>query len=421
MATSSGAYRRPRFLRSGATALRYGAVAAIFISYRRGDAGWAGRLNDALEEKFPTFFDTRIEPGARWANQIRAELADCRVFLAVIGPDWIKKSNLRRLANDADWVRQEILAALGAAESRVLAIPLIVGGARWRGSEQLPGDLAAFGQLQWRTLAPEQWDLNVDDLSAKIEAWLAGSGRGRRTGTAFPPVLPFLCDRSEPQDALQERLAETRANRVFACVVHGSRLGGHAGFLDRLVHHRVLERHFEAQEVGVAVHQLVARSDEIGAMPFDLIVRRAIKRGPLQNVAATDDDLAELLRGHRPTVLVMPLAWQDWEARGPSLFQGLVTAWIDVFRTLSIQPRHPMILWINFAYPEDRARPDLSQLNVALPWLRPLGERDIADWIDLPDVKRYASARELKLLAIAGGKDVEMLRFVEAVDEILAA
>src|SRR5262245_21634469 len=97
-------------------------MATIFISYRRGrQSNWVARqLRDELSKEIDTFLDRETPSGDEWARRIRLELQDCRIFLALIGSDWRRPSNLKRLNDDSDWVRQEILAALDRRQSIVI-------------------------------------------------------------------------------------------------------------------------------------------------------------------------------------------------------------------------------------------------------------------------------------------------------------
>jgi hypothetical protein len=78
-------------------------------------------------------------------HSIEESLADCGVFLVVIGPTWasIKPDNdpsgLRRLDIPSDLVRQEVATALNKA-SQLPVIPVLVRGASMPTVDQLPDD-----------------------------------------------------------------------------------------------------------------------------------------------------------------------------------------------------------------------------------------------------------------------------------------
>jgi hypothetical protein len=96
-------------------------MSRIFISYRREDTGMGvGRLADVLRQHFAreqVFQDiSSIDPGTDFVEALQKALADCAAVLVVIGQKWLTVSDrqgMRRLDNPHDWVRQEIVEALG--------------------------------------------------------------------------------------------------------------------------------------------------------------------------------------------------------------------------------------------------------------------------------------------------------------------
>ena len=80
-------------------------MTGIFINYRRDDApGVAGRLYDHLAKDFQRrdlFMDVdAIKPGLDFIKQLDAQVSNCDVLLALIGPHWLTakdKQGARRL------------------------------------------------------------------------------------------------------------------------------------------------------------------------------------------------------------------------------------------------------------------------------------------------------------------------------------
>lgn len=143
----------------------------IFISYRRDDAaGHAGRLSDRLITRFGServFMDVQdIRPGQNFEQAIEQTLSQCDHLLAVIGPRWLPDLQARA-AGEEDFVRSEIGAALTRG---MTVIPVLVGGVRMPGSDQLPPELAAFGRCQ----AVEVRDDRFDEDAARLVDFLAG-------------------------------------------------------------------------------------------------------------------------------------------------------------------------------------------------------------------------------------------------------
>src|SRR5262245_45130880 len=108
-------------------------MADIFISYRHGttDSWAADDVAKRLEEHFSVFFDGRrgsLELGDVFPAALEDALNDCRIVLAVIGPDWCSKESLRRLRRENDWVGRELRTILGRSDVRV--VPLVIEPAR---------------------------------------------------------------------------------------------------------------------------------------------------------------------------------------------------------------------------------------------------------------------------------------------------
>src|ERR1700680_3998504 len=121
-------------------------MAVIFINYRRDDApGVAGRLFDYLAARYShndLFMDVdAMKPGMDFAKQLDAQVSQCRVLLAVIGPRWLDatdKTGARRLDSDKDYVRIELASAL---KRDIAVIPVLVDGAVMPPEESLSEDL----------------------------------------------------------------------------------------------------------------------------------------------------------------------------------------------------------------------------------------------------------------------------------------
>ena len=110
----------------------------IFINYRREDSiGTAGRLRDRLAGTFGQqnlFMDVdNIPAGVDFVADLNNQVATCRVFLAVIGPNWLDakdETGRRRLGNPDDFVVIEIAAALSR---NIPVIPVLLDGAHSEG------------------------------------------------------------------------------------------------------------------------------------------------------------------------------------------------------------------------------------------------------------------------------------------------
>ena len=106
------------------------AAESVFICYRRDDTGeTAGRIFDRLAAELPegtVFRDLDSIPlGVDFRVHVEQKLANARVVIVLIGPDWLKirdEQRKRRLDNAADHVRVEIELALATPGLRVIPI-----------------------------------------------------------------------------------------------------------------------------------------------------------------------------------------------------------------------------------------------------------------------------------------------------------
>ena len=138
----------------------------IFISYRRGDAPeGTRRLYQLLVHSFgpeKIFIDReQIEGGDTYSRILNEEVSFCQVFLAVIGPNWLKLGRWRRRRradHETDWVRKEIERALARG---VPVIPVLVDGASMPLAKDLPDGLKELAEQQWLQLPETTADLDA--------------------------------------------------------------------------------------------------------------------------------------------------------------------------------------------------------------------------------------------------------------------
>jgi len=145
----------------------------IFINYRREDSiGTAGRLRDRLAEAFGEenlFMDVdNIPAGVDFVADLNNQVAACRVFLAVIGSNWMDAkdaSGVRRLDNPDDFVTIEIAAAL-ARDIRV--IPVLVDNARMPKADTLPEPIRPLVRRNAVEMRNTQFRRDAEVLIAKM-------------------------------------------------------------------------------------------------------------------------------------------------------------------------------------------------------------------------------------------------------------
>ena len=140
----------------------------VFVSYRRADLPYvAGRLRDQLATKFGhvnVFFDVdSIDAGKDFRAVINDALVLADVVLALIGPGW----NPARLADDSDYVRLELAAALDMGKP---VIPVLLAGGAVPLANELPPDLGAIAFLNATQLRSDpDFDPDYRRLLTRLE------------------------------------------------------------------------------------------------------------------------------------------------------------------------------------------------------------------------------------------------------------
>ncbi len=176
----------------------------IFINYRRQDSeGYVGRLFDHLTRHFEpndVFMDVdSIPPGADFVKVLENAVAECDVFIAVIGPQWLTISDEagnRRLDQWSDFVRIEIASAL---EQGKLVIPALVGRARMPSPAELPDVLAPIARRNAVELSHQRFAYDADKLISAIRS--------------FAPASPLGKPRSDAQ-TVQRKAEQLKALRL---------------------------------------------------------------------------------------------------------------------------------------------------------------------------------------------------------------
>ena len=151
-------------------------TSAIFISYRRQDSSdVTGRIYDRLTEHFgkPSVFKDvdSIPLGTDFRKKLDDSVAQCDVFLAVIGRHWLLGDvGQRRLDDVGDFVRIEIEAAL---RRNIPIVPVLVQGATIPGSEDLPETLQSLVYRNGIPVRPDpDFHQDMDRLIRGIEGYL---------------------------------------------------------------------------------------------------------------------------------------------------------------------------------------------------------------------------------------------------------
>jgi hypothetical protein len=410
-------------------------MSSIFISYRREDAGWAGRLRGSLDQQgMAVFDDTDILPGDEWPLELERALSECQAVLVVVGPEWAKKKNLKRLFGNEDWVRREITSALARRPS-VLVIPVLIEKTKWPSEALLPQELHELRKLELFPVTNKGWHTECALLIERLTGWL--KKRPAASRAPLPDLLPFLCDRTNQEDGLMDAVLVAKAkHRKLMCVVQGHKLEGHNGFVIRVQESPGFQRLLGAETTGIAVERLDWNSTYAQAGEFDALLRKNLLRRVLRDPLATDDQLRQYLRSPgRPQLLVLHLAAEDYRAGGKALLDGLAGAWNRLFRVSGkdgadevIVPTHALLLWVNLCFDGDEVALDTLKLpepGVVLELFQPVSGGDIIEWMSKNEIRPHLLGRESEFRdldkhprCIENGR-LHMDHFADAVHDIL--
>jgi len=149
-------------------------MARIFINYRRDDTqGVAGRLFDHLALEYSRselFMDVdAMKPGLDFIKQLDAQVSQCHVLLAMIGPHWVDAHDAagkRRLDNDKDSVRIELASAL---RRDIAVIPVLVEGTPMPPEDSLPDDLKPLARRHALELRHTRFNADADAIVQALE------------------------------------------------------------------------------------------------------------------------------------------------------------------------------------------------------------------------------------------------------------
>ncbi len=167
----------------------------IFIGYRRDDTGdVVGRIYDKLCETFGknhVFKDVDKTPvGRNFGEHILGVLPSCRVFLAIIGKQWLEvrtPEGARRIDDPQDWVRIELETALKTPGLQV--VPVLVNDAVIPAEKDLPESLHALSLLNAARVRRDP-DFHVD-MQRLITA-IGGAPDSGKEGFHLTPVQGLI-------------------------------------------------------------------------------------------------------------------------------------------------------------------------------------------------------------------------------------
>lgn len=138
----------------------------VFMSYRRDDAGWAGRIQNAIDRKrdIKVFRDVNDIPvGDDFPDRLQEELEKCDLVLVLIGSSWVQRAQNDDLAKNDDWIRKELLYSLG------LQKPLLTLFVENNTCPTLPDELAQVSRTNAARILDRSFDPDIETLLETIQ------------------------------------------------------------------------------------------------------------------------------------------------------------------------------------------------------------------------------------------------------------
>jgi hypothetical protein len=166
----------------------------IVISYRREDTKWiVGRIFDRLEQHYGhgnIFMDIdRIPLATDYRDHIRNTLQRSDIVLAVIGPQWLaveKETGQPRIADETDWVRIEIEAALG---KKIPVIPVLIDRSRLPKTSELAESVREFAFRQAADIdTGVDFRSHMERLIRSTDQLLDQQSSAAKSNAAAPPA-----------------------------------------------------------------------------------------------------------------------------------------------------------------------------------------------------------------------------------------
>src|SRR5262245_10882311 len=195
--------------------------AKLFINYRREDtAPYAGRLYDRLTAHFSegqVFIDIdQIDPGEDFVEVINRKVSACDIAIVAIGPRWLSAtdaSGKRRLDDEEDFVRMEIVAAL---QRKIRVIPVLVGGAQMPRKQDLPEALAPLSRRNAIELSETRFHADVNRLIEAIEKSFVVAEKKTEL-SATPVALPAEPPSVRPPDS-KDRTTPVKSSQTTPAI-----------------------------------------------------------------------------------------------------------------------------------------------------------------------------------------------------------
>jgi hypothetical protein len=239
----------------------------IFISYRRGKGDQsAGRIHDFLKTLgYSAFYDKdekSLPTGAQFPETIRSSIELSKVIIAVIGESWIEQTH--RLAEEADWVRNELLYAHPQSSRFFLPIYLSTDPKQLAG--QLPPELAFIettsSRFLWSEFEGEQKAVLLEKLRELLPDPKAADP------AADAPNLGLLCDRTPEEGHFVDALRwQEQSRRPPGWLLFGEKDQGQHAIVQRILGFTLTQsphdkRYREKKDINLHLNELFRSSEQ---------------------------------------------------------------------------------------------------------------------------------------------------------------
>lgn len=165
--------------------------AGVFICYRHEDSpGQALRVYRLLSSKFGedrVFMDVTIPPSVDFVEWIEKKIGAAGVVIPIIGRTWLTTDAAggRRIDDERDFVRNEIV---GALETGMAVLPVLVDGAQMPDEHELPSALARLPRIRAHELRTDvYWESSEAKLVEQVAHLI-----GEEPINGLPPPPPRL-------------------------------------------------------------------------------------------------------------------------------------------------------------------------------------------------------------------------------------
>lgn len=152
-----------------------------------------------------------------------------------------------------------------------------------------------------------------------------------RESRPIPPLLPYLCDRSEQEYHLAQALQKLnqQPHRPLVCIIHGDDFQSHDMFLERLKQVSLPKLIYpDAEEIAVTDYLLScpSRLQKIDDLHYQLekkLAETLLNRSPVPK-----EEINNFLAGHPgPVIIHTHFLTEDWQQHGSKVIESFLKFW----------------------------------------------------------------------------------------------